>query len=1595
MSVGQGTPTAPVADPNFSIGDAVNNVLSIAPSLKTNPPLVTAAAQANIGSTQVETLGAYNQGLQLERFINSQDPAAAQSFYNTLGSDDQTLLANMGYTLPSAKNKSRSIWGDIKHVGSDIASGAGSALRGVQHTYRTVSQSTAVEAVPIVGGWFGGKNGNGGKIASDQGGTGQITETNGNVWTPSSFVRAWRSTSNGSRAFNAKDLAAVRNNFDGTTYDTALRFAEGDTIQDIAGTDPTQIQNVVNITNSDDFKQAYAQIKGAQLTQGHAFAQTLGIKPGTGAYSDVSGTVDGISDWMEDPTLAGGKLVKAAKLVKWGIRGADSTRIETLMATPQAQRGWGYIADRLNTIKDSSNPVEVGQATQDITRHFPTVTNLIDPLVQQAKTADSAVTIGGITDYLSGSVGMTRMMSSLASREAQLLPGRLSKFGEARLAVSDNLHVPIDFLTDARKYLPYDKLTGGVDDAAAGEALDDEGATQAAAAVTGTSTQELGDAAMRYRRSLSGRLTFAARRLTTRVPIGGDFNADAPEALDTLRKVAQTYLPTPRVNQIVGAFAGSDLAGKRSIYYGMLQELGHASGITMSESGSKFWAGFTDDLEYAGRDVNTYSSVPGAFVRNTDSGQRALAGLTDQMSNTWKMPGFNAMHAQAARIGVMDRVMGGLNQTWVDGFMGKWRSGVLTRLGFPMRAGGDEAFNGFWRGNGAGLLQARLARSLAAGGTDPNSPTARVISKMIQGSSAFLGLPTAASGADYAAQFALSKVRAVLTHGAERLLDPDYIKYVRLLNESPTADTNKAGIIEDIGNGRQNANPDMNPEDIAQNVKFEKVNYRPTGAWSVQSAQGFPGALRWAHGLEHVGGDAVASHIALNPDSSFEELWPELHDIMQSPHYQDVASKAEIANWTKAGGSVKAGTATQEDAYKDWASDIYSTTHSLLRDKNGNLIRPVVNHFAGNGDAPSAAFLNNLTQRPEHVTGPDFLAFPKKGLLQSVMDTGWSNLVARPMNYISRQPVFTDEYVKARVALQNVEKEMLGQGMSPENVESIIGENAEQVAHARAIKFVHNPAMRSQFSVITRNIFPFRHAEEGALQRWSNAMVHSPEGLRRAQLTYEGLRHSGIVTKDDQGNDYFAMPGSSALVNLGVHLANILPGVHVADLPIPVKLGFQVKFISPFLTQALSVGTGSDPLENALSVLKPIIPPGGPIVAMSLSVLNKMFKESRLAQDAQDTFVGPEGQGKPIWEQFAPSAISRLYGVWGSSDDRNSQLASSTKNAIQYLEAAGLTPPAGATPDQVDAYLNRVKSWSRTILTMRSVFGFASPAAPTIDEFSPKADEAYQLEGIKSMTSEFYKLTATMPYTDALATFVKLHPDDSPFTVGQSESPSGAQLPSTSATLDWMDSHEALLKKYPDVAPYLMPQDPGAFNFDAYKEQLAIGVRDKKSISQFYTDLKVRGASDEYFAARDARDAAIAQAQAVGNKTAVTNITANWHDWSTEFQGVNPLFAAWLAQGGSRQQQQQANIATLTQMVDSGDINQVVDPQTAAATKQMTDAWAAHVNFQNSIYNRNDKQAVQMRASEQQQLGDYLRGVVKGNPSLQSVYNQMFAAFTA
>ena len=957
-----------------------------------------------------------------------QDPDAQRKLFDAMSHDDQVLLTQAGYAPP--KPKKRSIWGSIIHeagsIGNDVLHVASAPLRAVQHGFRALY---ALESTQKGGLNIGPSLGPVGSVDAN----GNITQAN---LKPTSWVDAWRATSHGSRTFDLKALDNARGKYSPDVFNLALRQASGDSVFDITGGNPDTIQQLQKVAQDPTYKQALADIQAAHISPGRTLANGLGIKPGSEAYNLTSGLADGLSDWFLDPTLVGGKLAKAGIALKWGIRAYDTTRIEKLMQTEQAQRGWGYIIPRLNTIKNSEDGIAKGQAIQDINRHFPTVMGLVDPLIEDAKVAGRDVTMDSVTEYLSGADGFARMSEGLAAREVPTLPGRLSKFGEARIAASDGFHKAIDFATDGRKFLPYDLLTPEEVAAQAptegvASALDQAfGQTQQNVKYV---SQRFGESAMKYRKSLSGRMRYMARRLTTRVPNTSTLDIDSRDALKHIRQTALTYLPTQRANEITAAFASADLAGKRAIYKGMLQELGHASGITMSRSGADWWARFMGDLDASVAREN-YSALPldaGIGVRATASGKRSLGLTAGQMTNKWALPSFKEMQQNAARIGVADRAAGMLNNQWVDGMMGYWRTSVLFRVAFPLRVALEDVFNAFYRGNGMGVLQARVATSLMKRSApwEPPNALARGIGKVADGVTSALGAPS--SGSDIAAHYILSKIGHVINSGMDKILDPDAKRYIQELLDGKAHDRLYQGIIEENRLAAEGAG-EVLPEDLSADTKWGKIGWRPNGIFDVNNAQGMNGALRWSHNLAYADGDIVAQHVLLNPEQTFEEALPHMLELMKSPEYRPIVDSAEIANWTKDGRSVAAGEATQDEALHDWAQDIYTNFQHLVRDGNGKLIKPLATYLKkSDGVAPPAQWLNQrvrdenglftekpfLANRPDTVNGPEFIPYTK-ATAANLIQKGWDNIVARPMNYLSRQPITHYEYIQARKMLQ-------------------------------------------------------------------------------------------------------------------------------------------------------------------------------------------------------------------------------------------------------------------------------------------------------------------------------------------------------------------------------------------------------------------------------------------------------------------------------------------------------------------------------------------------------------------------------------------------
>lgn len=445
-------------------------------------------------------------------------------------------------------------------------------------------------------------------------------------------------------------------------------------------------------------------------------------------------------------------------------------------------------------------------------------------------------------------------------------------------------------------------------------------------------------------------------------------------------------------------------------------------------------------------------------------------------------------------------------------------------------------------------------------------------------------------------------------------------------------------------------------------------------------------------------------------------------------------------------------------------------------------------------------------------------------------------------------------------------------------------------AHRNMFRYIDDHRIRSFFQGYARNLMPFMFAQEQFLKRWARILAHSPEAMRRAQLLGHGVLNSGFTHEDEYGQPQFYIPGSEHLQEWMAN-APVLSALFGGGARVPISVP-----LTGTITQTLP-GVGPNALD---------MPGVSPILSVPLGAAVNHFPELRALQEG---LVGDMAESKTIWNDLAPVWLTRtVRSVFADETDR--EVNASMISAMQMMEAeairlraegdehldagdvdaaakafdraAQLSLPDDSTDADIEAYLDEVRNWSRSVLATRAVFSFVSPA-PVKPEF----------DGM-TLNREFIELLEHMEFSEALAVFLAEHPDAGPYAVFESETQSpGATLPVTTAALDWMDENRTTLEQFPLAAPWLMPQDREGNEFSraAYNNQVAYGLRQRKSPEQWYRDLKYMAAAETYFASRRRYQTALASAPDPATRAELERAYSAWAD---QYKAQHPIFATSL-----------------------------------------------------------------------------------------------------
>jgi hypothetical protein len=622
--------------------------------------------------------------------------------------------------------------------------------------------------------------------------------------------------------------------------------------------------------------------------------------------------------------------------------------------------------------------------------------------------------------------------------------------------------------------------------------------------------------------------------------------------------------------------------------------------------------------------------------------------------------------------------------------------------------------------------------------------------------------------------------------------------------------------------------------------------------------------------------------------------------------------------------------------------------------------------------APNVDFLHSLgpDARPKQVIQPKWVPDLTKGavarnVVQALGDASYHYAVARPLAWMSSLPIYHANYVKA---YRRVEK------MLPPDVgEAHIRDVARQHAMDLTVQMIDNPAVRSQMALITRNVFNFWRAQEDFMRRWGRNLKENPAALREAQLVIEGGMHNGLVHQDDQGNLVFSYPASGwTIQTLGKALGvfGLGNGIGIGTVPnMTTKLQF--------------LNAGLD---------RPFLPTTSPVASIPLRLLKHFSGDQLSLVQGVQIGEGQVGAGRSWWAQFIPSPVYRFLSAQ-SADDQEGQLASAAKNAAQNLYAAGLAPPANATPDEQDAFKKRIMVGVRNHLAARALLALILPGAPGAPTEETDASRGTKLEdkafNTTSLKQEFSQWVNEYGYQRALSLWTKVHPDDLVYTVATTEGAgkTGGFLAPTDNVLNWMKQNPDLVQNYPALAAYFAPDGPGDFSNDAWRAELELGLRQHKDLGTFYRDVVVKNAESQYYAQRDKRDKAVAEAMATGDTEYANQIKDAFSTWIDGFKKANPLLLEKWQESDQNKTRLANLISEVAKLGNDPALSAKIDPN--GDIKNLSDAYQKKLAFDNS----NDARNAEGKAYQDTVNTAYLKyvaSVLQRSPQLIPLYQGVF-----
>lgn len=1384
-----------------------------------------------------------------------------------------------------------------------------------------------------------------------------------------------------------------------------------------------------------------------KVSFGRDVAHGIGAVPGLGGLDNtdkgmgklVSGFGDAAFDMGMDPTIIGFKAKAGIASGKYLVKAADGAFLTTKLPLAKLADGvQGFLernslktfgsTDQINALYQAGkNPTVLDRAFGGAGKQYVRATEDI---------ADMANKPGGLAEIGVKFPGLQGLVEHLKPTDANPVTGQdvhkvflqamgddafnknymsvASSFVPNRTVMRSALSTAADKLrqwdSNDELYLRGNQSNFFLPRKAAQVSIDENGLLQQAAdktwnmpvALRPWSADAWKSAIAGKVRTFSGYLPYTIDDKTLELS-NSTFDPSSSNIIQPLYRIFRFSMSDQMAKQKVTEFmnAGEDIASKKRMYIGAINEMFKAAGIP---DDSKFVMQMRDKLgQYIdgpiGKNEFGYGFESGEKVSQQMVEQGSInRGLYEDHAGNFAMPNFaelkNAMRA-TSRYG---KIYGAIDRWAADHYTdGFFKPLALLTTGFGIRIATSELLPSIFRFGGVETAKSKVTSAAAkmnyklAARSNEHEAILENATHALAG-----GSDTKSFLADAAAASEGKKVSKMYGKALSKLSSPEDLELasqlaiatrghmgtgVTLTGYGAAAEQQEslrkiAEVVAQQGEKKAGMSATQFQQELrkAYNVTGNKM-LGPQGDYSFFTNVNHRFDLHWYTELSKTATTASRRQITADALDAFKQTgdWEEAWKIARQ---KDEARIRRVEYDPKApdglGASLPKGA---EDPYARERKLMagYSDPSKFAYDRVDNIrntftsrgdINKVHTNFmekVANGDKVSLNEIKNLevADRPRAIAGQEYQIMPGQNLHQRVVNFGFHHIIDPIVNNLSREPLF----------FNHVKNEMATMRMAIDTGK-VSEEEGLRIAMTRAshamLPQIHNTSLRTQFSVLARNYLPFYFAQEQAMRRAGSLILKNPNALRQYQLVQQGVSNPAFVETDSSGQRTVNIPFAGEIG------AAFLSGASALGLPVVGGLPVTV--------------TGS------LSSLKTVLPeaqlPGvSPFVTIAANSIDAL--DPVLGREIKK-LTGNVGTNQSMFDSLIPNSFVRGVYHAANANEQETSFYNAIVSSIASASFHGQIPGADASPQDKQAFLDRIKNNARSILMMKAVLGAVSPLAPSVSQEDP------------GLRDEFYKLLKTtspvtgkpMTYIEALDKFIAEHGSGAiSYTISKSLGTTpGATMPYTDQAIKWIESHQDVMNSTgPEgtAAAFLVPQaTSGSGDAQAIHDEIVkMHLRSNKTPQQFLDSYYTAAGNNFIASQRKGHDDAMAALAKNGQSQSAER--AAWSAFVTQYGQTNPIW--WDDYSSTTKKHVATEALTGFNNMFAGKTDQQINSQYGSQALDVKNLYNDYLGHHNAILQLRANGATSYEKAENDNWQQYLAQIVSNNPTLNTVVNSVFA----